>query len=125
MKNVICLKNKTKQKTKANGSQRFTPSTDFILGEVNVENKFRVRPLFIQIMMAVSRPITVIHLCNCIWVCLFVRIRHGEARWMLGEMKGVQTSTPIQTRFQVIFVTGIKVRFLCRRVQVFFVNGSL
>lgn len=90
-----------------------------------MEEKFRVSPLFVQIMMMVSRPSAVIHLCSCIWVVSFCL--HRAWRGPLGAMRGmkaVPTRFSIRRLFQVTFDTGIKVRFLCLRFQVIFVNGS-
>lgn len=116
----------TSQKaTKANGLKRFISSIDSILGEINVEERFRVSALFVQVMMVVSRPPKVIHLCNNLWVPSFC-LHQAWRCWVLREeWKMYWWASLIWKRFQAIFDTGIKVRFLCLTFQVIFVDGSL
>lgn len=112
-----------KKPTKANGPQRFTSSIDSILGEVSVEERFKVSLIFVQIMM-----------CKATWShpplhlplgSIFLSASNMEILDTTRGMKRVLTSILIQKRFQVICDTGIKVIFLCLRFQVIFVNGSL
>lgn len=112
----------SKKVTKANGPKRFTSLIHSIFGEINVEERLRVSALFVQVMTVVSRPPKVIHLCKNPWVPSFC-LHQSWRCWVLREeWKVYWWASLIWKRFQAVFDTGIKVRFLCLRSQVIFVK---